>query len=96
VVELALLKGWQVMHIGDSRKQITRSGIGMLIGDALAKGWPDLVLCRPPRLMIRELKSDKGRLTPEQRGWLQALAACSIDVEVWQPRDWPQIESALA
>ncbi len=37
VIEKAEWLGWDVMHIYDSRR--TKS-----------EGWPDLILCRPPRI----------------------------------------------
>jgi hypothetical protein len=51
------------------------------------KGFPDLVLLRPPKLMFVELKSDKGKLRPEQEEWLENLQACGIEAYVWRPRD---------
>lgn len=34
------------------------------------KGWPDLFLARGLHLVVAELKSDKGKVTPEQETWL--------------------------
>ncbi|MCC6312227.1 MAG: hypothetical protein IT345_15125, partial [Trueperaceae bacterium] len=53
VVQLARLRGWRVYHTFDSRRS--------------PAGFPDLVLARPPRLVIAELKSEKGRVADEQR-----------------------------
>ena len=39
IVELASLLGWRVMHVGDSRRSI-------------GAGWPDLVMVRPPRVLV--------------------------------------------
>jgi hypothetical protein len=39
-------------------------------------GLPDLVLVKPPRVVFLELKSDKGRVRPEQQIWLDALEQC--------------------
>jgi len=59
-------------------------------------GFPDLVLCRPPRLIIVELKSDKGRVTAAQEEWLEALARVPwLECYVWRPDDWPEIEAQL-
>lgn len=58
-------------------------------------GWPDLVLCRDGVLIFRELKTDTGRLSPEQRRWISDLAECGMDVAVWRPADWPRIEATL-
>lgn len=88
VIGLARRLGWRVMHLHDSRRQV--SG-GRVIGDKDAKGWPDLTLVHPGRgrILFRELKSAKGRLTPEQTSWLDTLQACGLDAAVWRPADWP-------
>lgn len=82
VVELAQLTGWLVYHCNDARRS--------------TPGWPDLALCRPPRLLLVELKTTRGRLRPEQRVWLAALTECTgVEVAVWRPADWPMIERTL-
>lgn len=87
VVELALLLSWQVFHPFDSRRS--------------AAGWPDLSMVRDGRLILAELKSARGRVTPEQREWLAALeqvAAASggaVSVHLWRPADFPCIEAEL-
>lgn len=50
-------------------------------------GFPDLVLCNPPRLIYAELKSNKGKLRPEQEIWIENLRACGQQVFVWRPQD---------
>jgi len=52
------------------------------------KGWPDLVIVGPRRLIMRELKSDVGRPSPAQLAWGHALATAGVDAGVWRPRDW--------
>ena len=44
-----------------------------------------LILIRPPRIVVAELKADRGRLSADQDAWLSDLAACGIDVHVWRP-----------
>ena len=61
-----------------------------------AKGFPDLVLCRPPRLIFAELKSDKGTVKPEQQAWLDDLAAAGQEAHVWRPRDVEAVVACLA
>jgi hypothetical protein len=34
------------------------------------KGWPDLTLAKGMRLIVAELKAEKGKTTPEQDAWL--------------------------
>ena len=77
VVELARLCGWKVYHTYDSRRS--------------APGFPDLVLARQNVLLFWELKVSKGRATPAQREWLDALKATGANVDVLYPEDWPAI-----
>lgn len=82
VIELARLYKWMVYHTHDSRRS--------------QAGWPDLCLCRGKRLICAELKSTKGRLTPEQKEWLAALGQVpSVEVYCWKPADWNMIEEVL-
>jgi len=81
VVRLATLLHWRAYHTHDSRHS--------------SAGFPDLVLVRRPRVIFAELKSDRGRCTPEQRAWLAELAECSVEVTLWRPSDWEEIERCL-
>lgn len=64
-------------------------------------GFPDLVFCRPPRLIFAELKSEKGELTEPQADWYDALCQCrdysgnGISVCIWRPSDFPAIKKIL-
>ncbi len=53
------------------------------------RGFPDVVVCGPSGVIFRELKADRGRLTPDQVRWLDRLAAAGADAAVWRPDDWP-------
>lgn len=61
-------------------------------------GWPDLVLCRPPRLLIVELKREDKQPTPAQAAWLERLQLCGVEVYVWRPSDLSSglVEAVLA
>lgn len=85
VIELARLLGWKVAHFHDSRRQVRP---GVFVGDKDAAGFPDLVLVRRNRLVVAELKAEKGRLAPAQTTWLAALLEAGVDVHVWRPEDW--------
>jgi len=76
VLEAARLLGWLVYHTHDSRRS--------------QPGFPDLVLVHPGkrRVLYRELKTQKGRIRPQQQVWLDALAAAGQDAGVWRPADW--------
>lgn len=91
VVDLARLTGWRVAHF---RPAQTALGWRTPV-EADGQGFPDLVLVRE-RVLWRELKADRGRLTAEQRAWISALAAAGEDVAVWRPRDWPVVVATLA
>jgi hypothetical protein len=49
------------------------------------KGWPDWTIRGPRGVLFRELKSQRGRVAPEQQEWLDALAAAGMDAGVWRP-----------
>ena len=60
------------------------------------RGWPDVALVRPPRFILAELKSDKGKVTPQQQEWLDDLARCpGVEVWLWRPSDFEQIVEIL-
>lgn len=94
VLEMAHALGWRVHHAYDSRinpRAPRRSGRERYI-DA---GFPDLVLCRPPRLIMAELKREGGRLRPEQVDWLDALEDCGVEVMVVRPSELEELEEVL-
>ena len=92
IMETARVNGWKVMHFHDSRRQVG----GKHVGDADAKGWPDLVLAKGSRILFREIKTDHGGVLKEQRAWLNALTLADLDAGIWRPRDWAEIEVTLS
>ena len=58
-------------------------------------GFPDLVLVRDSVILAVELKSEKGKLTPEQEEWLLALSKAGVKTFIWRPSDWDNIVSTL-
>jgi hypothetical protein len=82
VVQLARRLGWQ-------RQYHTRDSMGS------APGFPDLLLVRPPRKVWAELKSAHGRLTNDQKLWLDDLRACGDEAYAWRPADWSEILRVL-
>lgn len=93
VIELARTLGWRVGHIHDSRRQIAP---GRFVGDKDAAGIPDLMMVRGSRLLLIELKTDKGRLTDEQVAWMHALDQVeTVEAAVWRPKSWPGVEQVL-
>jgi hypothetical protein len=82
VVDLARRLGWRrIYHTHDSRRS--------------AHGFPDLVLCRD-RVVFLELKCETGKLTEEQRGWLDALRGAGVEAYVARPRNLQALAEILA
>lgn len=82
VVDLASLRGWRHFHAYSSRRS--------------PAGWPDLALVRSGRLILAELKTERGRIRPEQRQWLDALGTVAgVEVYLWRPSAWPQVQAVL-
>ncbi len=52
-------------------------------------GFPDLVVVGPHGVIFRELKAFSGRLTADQRRWLDRLTEAGADADVWRPDAWP-------
>lgn len=59
VERVARFYGWLDYHDHDSRRS--------------TRGFPDLFLCRAPEVIVAELKTDDGRVRPDQQTWLDAL-----------------------
>jgi hypothetical protein len=81
VEEMAAIFGWTVCHIFPLR---TQHGWRT---PTTVKGFPDLLLWKPGRFLVRELKAAHGRLSPEQEKVLADLEAAGLDVGVWKPAD---------
>jgi hypothetical protein len=82
VIDLARVSRWKTYHTQLSKWS--------------EAGWPDLALLRRPRLVLAELKSDKGKLTLAQQEWVDELAACGgFEVYVWRPADLEEIARIL-
>jgi hypothetical protein len=52
------------------------------------RGLPDDILVGRRGVLWRECKTQKGRLTPEQRAVGEALTVLGQDYAVWRPADW--------
>ena len=82
IVEFAEWHHWRCFHPYDSRRSTA--------------GWPDLAFVRRGRLVLAELKTDTGKVSPAQREWLGDLSAVvGIEVFVWRPSDWPTVQAVL-
>ncbi|GAA4117513.1 hypothetical protein GCM10022215_18270 [Nocardioides fonticola] len=81
VVSLCKLERLPYYHTHDSRRSVA--------------GFPDLAILGPRELVVAELKTNKGRTTPEQRAWLTGLEAAGIRAFLWRPADWLEINEVL-
>ena len=50
-------------------------------------GWPDLFIIGPRGVLARELKSEDGKLSPDQRTVGAKLICAGVSWAVWRPRD---------
>lgn len=82
ILDYCRLRGLLVFHSGDSRRDTTA-------------GFPDLVIVGRAGVIFAELKTDKGRLRPEQQTWLDRLDEAGATAAVWRPADWPIIRDHL-
>lgn len=90
VIELATTLGWLAHHTRPAR---TADGWRTPLQGH--KGFPDLVLVRADAVILAELKSATGRLSPEQERWRallldmdQAVAGGHLRYRVWRPAHW--------
>jgi hypothetical protein len=82
VIDLARRCDFLVFHDVDSRRN--------------RPGFLDLVLVhkRTGRLLFWELKTDKGRVRPEQQEWLEALQI-RHEAAVIRPQAWAAVQDVL-
>lgn len=88
VMDTARLAGWLCCHFRPAKTQRGR-WVTPMAGD---KGFPDLALAKDGRVLLAELKTDKGKPTPEQVAWLSAVGGHG---RLWRPTDWPDVLKEL-
>ena len=93
VALVAKLHGWTISHFGMSQ---STTGTWRTATRYDAKGFPDLVLAHPAHgVLFRELKTQRGQLSAQQRTWIDLLYTAGADAAVWRPKDWPTIVASL-
>ena len=90
ILETAALLGWLCYHARPAR---TGAGWRTAAQGNGAAGFPDVVMARGGRLIFAELKSGRGKLSPDQLEWQEQIEpiACvnpGVDYFVWTPADW--------
>lgn len=93
VTDYAAWKGWAWIHVRPARKKDDEWRTP--VSGPLGKGWPDLLLVRRDRVVALELKSDRGKPSPEQERVLAVLSG-AVQAMVARPRDWDHIQEVLA
>lgn len=82
ILDCASKLGYRTYHNPDSRRSTS--------------GWPDIVLCKPPRLIFLELKTMKGRVRDEQYAWIEALRECGVEARIVRPDSYNDVLALLA
>lgn len=69
--------GYLTFHVYDSR--LTNNG---------SQGFPDMVAIGCGRTIFAELKTQRGKRSPEQLIWASAIRETTAEYYVWRPIDW--------
>ena len=78
-------------HVVNLAKQLGYSLVYHTHDSRLSEpGFPDLVMVNPKSgaTVFAELKSQTGRVRPEQESWINGLRASGQVAELWRPADW--------
>ena len=85
VAECAQALGYLVFHQRPCRRTdgswysaVQYSGVGFF----------DLTLIGRGRVVFAEIKSARGKVSPEQQRWHDHAKANGLDAVVWWPKDW--------
>lgn len=92
IEQLARLYSWKVFHAPDNRPSGRTGRV-----QRVTPGFPDLTLVRGEELIFAELKTETGRVRPEQTEWLAALENVpGVETFVWRPSDFDAINRRLS
>ena len=96
IIDLAHLHGWRCAHFRTVRIQRKDCSVYYATPvQADGEGFPDLVLLKGNRVIVAEIKSEKGKCSDAQTEWLNAWELAGAEVYVWRPQDWNEIEKRL-
>ncbi|MCK9569908.1 VRR-NUC domain-containing protein [Candidatus Pacearchaeota archaeon] len=97
IIDVAHLHHWLVAHFRGVRIQRKDGSVYFATPvQADGEGFPDLVMLKPSRMVVAEIKSDKGKLSEAQEEWLNQWELAGAEVYVWRPKDWDKIIEVLA
>jgi hypothetical protein len=83
IIDTAHLYHWKVTHFRPARTE--RGWRTPVQGDA---GFVDLVLAKAGQVLLVEVKTDRGRVRPDQLEWAMEIGP---SYRLWRPADWDQI-----
>ncbi len=92
VIQLAKLHGWRIGHFRAAR---TAHGWRTPVA-ADGAGFSDLLLIKGKLIFVAELKSQLGKVSPEQEAWLAAFAGAGVPAFTWRPNQWDSIVLILS
>jgi hypothetical protein len=82
VLDVARIYGWRAYH--------------PMLSKWSERGFPDLTLVRPPRIVFAELKRETGKRTSFQDEWAELLTDCpGVEYFLWRPSDIERIAEVL-
>jgi hypothetical protein len=101
IVEAAERNGWRVFFIPDWVWRLIfkawRMGGSRKGREWSQKGFPDLVMYKDRVLIFAELKSEDGRVKPEQKAWAEDLRSVEkIEVHLIRPRHYDDFVDRLS
>ena len=88
IIELAHSLGYMVAHFRPARVMVHGMMTYRTPVSADGKGFFDLVLVGWGRIIASEIKSEKGKLSPEQVKWARQWEASGGLYYLWRPSDW--------
>lgn len=83
VVKALALAGWSTYHTAFSIRS--------------APGFPDVVALNPQkrRILAIEIKTETGKLRPEQEGWLEMFSECGAESWLLRPSMFDEFWEAI-
>ena len=98
LIRLARLFNWQVFYIPDWFYRLAMASLQRARRadrDWPDKGFPDLVLLKPPRLIFVECKAGRAKPSEDQLIWHAKLREAGQTVYVWNEQDMDTAISVL-
>lgn len=88
IIELAHALGYICAHFRPALMKIGGTLTYRTPVAADGKGYPDLNLLKAGRVIYIEVKSEKGKQSPEQLRWEEMIRASGAEFYLFRPSDW--------